>query len=134
MAVRWTGRLPASDGRFEYAARAGSESAYAWGNNASPGANCNGCSSQQKQTTAASDPAPNAFGLHRMASTVLQWVEDCYHVSYRMAPDDASAWTRSCADGRRVARGGFRMASRNKFVADARLDSLGLRVARTVRP
>ena len=90
-------RLP-TESEWAYAARAGSNSLYFWGN--SPSArHANG---KQKDgwpddewgaTSAVGSFRPNAFGLYDMAGNVWEWVQDCWHDSYNGAPDDGSAWT-----------------------------------------
>lgn len=75
-----------SESEWEYAARAGSDTAYSWGDDIGNGnANCDGCRSQWDGISTApvgSFPA-NAFGLHDMHGNVWEWVEDCYKGSYR---------------------------------------------------
>ena len=34
----------------------------------------------------------NAYGLHDLAGNVSEWVADCWHDTYRRAPDDGEAW------------------------------------------
>ena len=48
---------------------------------------------------------PNAFGLHNMTENAAEWVEDCWHPSFRGAPSDGAAWTRGLCS-RRVMRFG----------------------------
>ncbi|VVB90104.1 Sulfatase-modifying factor enzyme 1 [uncultured archaeon] len=46
---------------------------------------------------------PNLWGLHDMQGNVWEWVEDGWHENYKDAPDDGSAWD---ADGpNKVLRG-----------------------------
>ncbi len=97
-----------SESEWEYAARAGSSTAYNWGNQIGSGrANCDGCGSQwdDSQTAPVGAFSPNAFGLHDMHGNVYEWVRDCWNESYSGAPSDGSAWqTGNCS--RRVLRGG----------------------------
>jgi formylglycine-generating enzyme required for sulfatase activity len=80
---------------WEYAARAGSTTAFYWGDTIGKGnANCDGCGGgwDNQQTSPAGSFKPNSFGLYDMAGNVWQWVEDCYHADYNGAPTDGSAW------------------------------------------
>jgi formylglycine-generating enzyme required for sulfatase activity len=131
-----------TEAEWEYAARAGTTTAYFWSDDIGNGhANCNGCSSQRedrRNSPVGAFPA-NQFGLADMAGDVWQWVEDCYHKSYDGAPADGSAWTSETCSGY-VVRGGsyadtpsaLRSASRSKDPAESRIDNIGLRVARTL--
>ncbi len=131
-------RLP-SEAEWEYAARAGAGSRYWWGGELLDGlANCIGCGSRWdgKQTAPVGSFKPNPFRVHDTAGNVWEWVQDCYHESYRGAPDDGSAW--GAADcGRGVFRGGGwydkpsyqRSASRFRAGPDHRSASIGFRLA-----
>ena len=145
--VRWlsgkTGEryhLP-SEAQWEYAARAKSTSKYAWGNSIGRNrANCSSCGSQfaGKQTAPAGSFKPNRFGLHDMHGNVWEWVEDCWHRTYKRAPTDGSAWTTG-ACGQSVLRGGswregssaLRASQRTKYHS-APHNTFGFRVARIV--
>jgi formylglycine-generating enzyme required for sulfatase activity len=129
---------------WEYAARAGSTTAYFWGDQIGNGnANCNGCGSHWdgRQTAPVGSFKPNAFGLHDMAGNAWQWVQDCYHDNYNGAPTDGSAWANGHCS-RRVVRGGswgnvpqyLRSASRDWFSADDRDFHIGFRLGRTLTP
>jgi formylglycine-generating enzyme required for sulfatase activity len=97
-----------TDAEYEYAARAGTQTAYPWGNEIGKNnANCVGCGSQWdgKQTAPVGSFPPNGFGLYDMVGNVWQWTEDCYHEDSDSVPTDGSAWTTGdCGD--RVVRGG----------------------------
>jgi formylglycine-generating enzyme required for sulfatase activity len=73
-------RLP-SEAEWEYLARAGTSTAFWWGDKAGQGmANCFGCGTAWDGKRAApvgSFPA-NAFGLFDTAGNVWEWVEDCF--------------------------------------------------------
>lgn len=148
-------RLP-SEAEWEYAERAGSTARYAWGPNppTRPIGNFTGDgdrSASGRSWTRAFQrygdgywgPAPvgtyvaNAFGLHDMSGNVSEWVEDCWHDSYRRAPADGTPWVNPGC-GRRVVRGGSwgsapeqtRSAFRLSAATDTRSARVGFRVAR----
>ena len=144
--VTWLSKLTGksyrllSEAEYEYAARAGSETAYPWGDDVGQGnANCAGCGSAWDNRT----PAPvgsfaaNGFGLYDMVGNVLSFVEDCYHDSYVGAPADGTAWVSGACDYR-IARGGsfgrgpeaLRSAERHMHDDSFRDVDLGFRVAR----
>ena len=133
-----------TEAEWEYAARAGTTTAYYWGDKIGKGnANCNGCGSQwdNVQTSPVGSFAANAFGLYDTAGNVWQWVQDCYHSNYERASTDGLAWsTGDC--NRRVVRGGswisypqlLRSAGRFWNTPDDRGNLLGFRVGRTLAP
>jgi formylglycine-generating enzyme required for sulfatase activity len=114
-------RLP-SEAEFEYALRAGSIGAYPWPGSAPPA---------KVGNLAGTDPSPsgrhwgdafagyadgfwgsapvarfsaNAFSLYDTVGNVSEWVQDCWHDSYRRAPEDSSAWVNPGCE-RHVVRG-----------------------------
>jgi len=77
-------RLP-TEAEWEYAARAGTESQYWWGNEmVSKKANCNGCNSQwdNKKTAPVGSFSSNAFGLYDTVGNVWEWTCSEYERQY----------------------------------------------------
>jgi formylglycine-generating enzyme required for sulfatase activity len=153
--VAWLSRMsgkayrPLTEAEWEYAARAGSQTAYPWGNEIGKGnANCFGCGNEwllqpvQPQTYPVGQFPANAFGLHDMNGNVWEWVEDCLQAEYYQgAPTDGSAWIKANCHGRMV-RGGswdtgpevLRSARRASHSTGDRVNNLGFRVGRTLLP
>ena len=154
--VSWLSRYTGEDYRllseaeWEYAARAGTETAYSWGNAIGRNrANCARfrslgegiCRDRWDRTAPVGSFQANAFGVHDMHGNVHEWVEDCLNGSYAGAPSDGSAWRNGNCE-RRVVRGGtwisgprdLRSASRVSNSTGSRSRFTGFRVARTRTP
>jgi formylglycine-generating enzyme required for sulfatase activity len=134
-----------SEAEYEYAARAGSQTAYPWGEDIGTGnANCIDCGGQWngKQPAPVGSFAANAFGLYDMIGNVWEWVEDCGHEDYNGAPKDGAAWIAEKNCDSRVARGGtfnvlpaaVRSGSRLLLTSSSVYFNLGFRVARSLTP
>jgi formylglycine-generating enzyme required for sulfatase activity len=133
-----------TEAEWEYAARAGTEVHYWWGNDPGRGnANCHDCGSRWdgRQPALVGRFAPNPFGLYDMHGNVSEWVEDCFHDRYQDAPSDGRAWKFDCtaAADTRVTRGGSwrgpanttRSAARSSASFNHADSRIGFRVART---
>ena len=127
-----------SESEWEYVARAGTETAYSWGDSIGVNrANCNGCGSQWdgEQTAPVGSFEANAWGVYDMHGNVWEWVQDCYNYSYNGAPSDGSAREpEDCSD--HVQRGGSwyngpgDLRSANRDESSLRFRGDGFRVAR----
>ena len=143
--LRWLSKVTGktyrllSEAEWEYAARAGSQSTYSFGNDPKE---LDGYAWFKEnsgwKTHPVGEKLPNAFGLYDMHGNVFEWTQDCWNENYSGAPTDGSAWTaEDCS--LRVVRGGsyfygpwnLRAAFRFKFISAVRGSNLGFRVART---
>lgn len=147
-----------SEAEFEYALRAGSDTAFPWGSGP-PGrvlANLTGDGDRSRSGRRWSNairgyddghwgPAPvrsyppEGFGTFDLIGNVSEWVLDCWHDSYRRAPTDGSAWVNAgCPD--RVVRGASwassldraRSAYRQQAAVGITHSRLGFRVRREI--
>ncbi len=116
-----------TEAEWEYAARAGTDARYWWGNETRPGAaNCAECGTQWdgRRPAPVGSFAPNPFGLYDMNGNVWEWVEDC---SYDCSTQESQ-----------VVRGGawggnshsIRSAARSSVHPGYRDYRIGLRIAR----
>lgn len=146
-----------SEAEWEYVARAGTQTAWYWGESESGQCRyANGADLKAKRhnsvflvvecddgyywTSPAGNFEANAFGLFDLAGNAWEWVEDCWIGSYEKVPKDGSAWTNGNC-GFRVLRGGswssspgiFRSAFRGRNDPGNRYDLHGFRVARTLK-
>ena len=134
-----------SEAEWEYAARAGTKTAYSFGDSItkkqaqfSEGT----WGSAGKTVEVGSFPA-NIFGLHDMHGNVWQWTQDCWNENYNAKPEslktNGGAWTTGDCS-RRVLRGGswggfsrnLRSAIRYWDSPDVRNILIGFRLARTL--
>ena len=116
-----TYRLP-TEAEWEYAAR-NLPGGRSWGDFAWYDGNSGG------HQHAVAGKQPNNLGIYDMNGNVWEWVEDCWHDSYRGAPSDGSAWTSGCKSDGRVVRGGsWNLGARYLRAADRNYDSPGNRL------
>lgn len=144
-----------SEAEWEYAARAGTTTAWHWGESPdqacsyanvvdatgkSPLSGIEGrkCTDDLTFTVPVGSFRPNAFGLYDMIGNVAEFTEDCWNGNYDGAPTDGSAWTSGKCQ-RRILRGGLwesvqqdvRSARRELWAGTAyRSGMFGFRVAR----
>ncbi|MDA9961833.1 SUMF1/EgtB/PvdO family nonheme iron enzyme [Opitutales bacterium] len=134
------GRLPAgwsyvlpTESEWEYACRAGTTTAYSWGNSIAA-SNANYSSSGISQTRDVGQYAANPWGFHDMHGNVMEWTADWYQAAYPSGT--VTDPTGPASGSRRVRRGGswnypgtnLRSAERDYFTPGYRSNNLGFRV------
>jgi formylglycine-generating enzyme required for sulfatase activity len=144
-----------TEAEFEYAARAGSTTVFAWGNQPSheyanfgkdDGAGLGGAAAGRdtwvNETSPVGSFPPNAFGLYDMFGSIYQWVEDCYEADATRLPADGSAVKTGRCETRGFRSNSFEsnphtMRSANRafpYTPNSRgRNYLGFRVAKTLK-
>lgn len=148
-------QLP-TEAQWEYAARAGSTTAYLWGNDEAAGkgfGNVNDTSAAKRfcnwNRSVPFDDGyvflapvrsfkPNSWGVHDVTGNVAEWCDDVYVRDY---PADGADETAATNGNARVIRGGswldppdlYRMAKRFGFAPQGRRDFIGFRVVMKVK-
>lgn len=151
-----------TEAEWEYLARAGSKTAYPWGPDIKDGcpymngfdriiANRKGdlykgepvsfadCSDGYLNTAPVGSYRPNAFGIYDMIGNLAEWIEDCSTSSYVSMRSDGTSEGGDC--DKRIVRGGswgtqprqLRSAERIRYSPTAVDDSIGIRVAKTLK-
>ncbi len=140
-----------SEAEREYVTRAGTRTAFWWGDTISTEqANYDGNyvfrggekGEYRKKTVPVDSFESNPWGLYNVHGNVWEWCEDIWRDNYDGAPIDGSAWLQGGDSSTRVVRGGswgyypqiLRAAIRIRISAESRIKFLGFRVARTLTP
>jgi formylglycine-generating enzyme required for sulfatase activity len=149
-----------SEVEWEYAARAGTTTAFPWGTDANKGcayhngadATAQAASQKLKHawvTSTCSDGAiytakvgtyrPNPFGLYDMLGNVWVWTEDCYTEHLDQLPADGTPYEGGACEMRTNRGGGwddapqlFRSAFRGRNAPVRGYSEMGIRVAKTL--
>jgi formylglycine-generating enzyme required for sulfatase activity len=124
-----------TEAEYEYVNRAGSQTAYFWGDSAADLPRF--ANNNRQGATPVGILKPNAFDLYETTGNVYSWTLDCYHSSYNGAPTDGSAWVGKEECKTRVVRGGSwdadpkKLRSAYRANGDVDREIIGFRVART---
>lgn len=128
-----------SEAQWEYAAKAGSNEKYAWGNDIdclkARFSQFSGICGNDRKTSLVKSFSPNNFGLYDMYGNVWEWTQDCWHNNYQGAPNDGSVWTNGNCDAG-VIRGGswlnqasfLRSDFRSRYSRSTRSNANGFRL------
>lgn len=161
--VQWLNQVDAgknyhlpTEAEWEYAARGGNQkNAYPWGQDSAQMCTYANVADQTAKKTYNWTDAANcddgylytapvgqfqtkSYGLADMHGNVWEWTQDCYHDSYKGAPENNQVWDeKECS--LRVLRGGSwndlpllaRSAYRYGGVPSLRLNGIGFRISRT---
>lgn len=136
-------RLP-SEAEWEYAARAGTQTRFYWGDDLNFSLLCkyanvkdfSDCPDNYPRNAPVGTYLPNSLGLYDMTGNVWEWCEDIWQNNYEYLPTDGSANLAVGDSGKRVRRGGSwadnpkytRAAARNYDTPTDRNDEDGFRL------
>ncbi|MEO7493815.1 MAG: formylglycine-generating enzyme family protein [Massilia sp.] len=127
-----------TEAEWEYAARAGTDTAYPFGDTITP-ANANYVQSRKDAPVEVGSYPANRFGLHDMIGNVWEWVEDCYHSGgYYDARADGQPVVRDKCPVHAVRGGSYQIRAQQsrvsyRFRVFKNDGDVGLRVARDER-
>jgi len=132
-----------SEAEREYITRAGTSSAYWWGDDftavqANTAYPTDHSPPMSAKTVPVDSFSPNPWGFFQVHGNVYDWVEDCGNDSYAKAPSDGAAWMTGNCDVRILRGGAFsrhpetlRSAARLWSGGSNRMIYMSVRVART---
>jgi len=129
-----------NEAQYEYAARAGTTSAYFWGSEERDARACEYSNQPDlDQAAALKAPAgpeyrfqchdgfawtspvgrykPNPWGLYDMQGNIWEWTADCWNDTYNGAPADGTTWTTGDCDARSSRGGSYGNAAFSSYVA-----------------
>ena len=128
-------RLP-SESEWEYVARAGSTTAYSFGDEIAKLDDYG----WHTGNAAGNDPPvgakkPNGWGLYDMHGYLWEWCSDAWHANYEGAPTDGTSWQQGGVGDKRVLRSGSWKDQPDRLTSSYRLgmsaktrdDAVGLR-------
>lgn len=140
-------RLP-SEAEWEYCCRAGTQTAYSFGDEATKEGDADKKASRLNEfgwhtgNAAGNDPPvgalkPNPWGLYDMHGYLWEFVEDSWHENYANAPADGQSWKDAAANKVVVRSGSWKdhyskltSSARTAVSLDAKDDAIGLRCVR----
>jgi formylglycine-generating enzyme required for sulfatase activity len=128
-----------NEAQYEYATRAGTTTAYFWGDtrdatacqysnqpdldqakalNAPSGPEYRfQCSDGYAYTSPVGTYKPNPWGLYDMQGNIWEWTADCWNNNYQGAPTDGSTWTTGDCDARSSRGGSYGNAAFSSYAA-----------------
>jgi formylglycine-generating enzyme required for sulfatase activity len=129
-----------TEAEWEYAARAGTTTAYWWGSSASQEHANYGRRAKDWRTVRVTSFEPNPWGLYQMQGNVWEWVEDNWVDNYTAASSSGAAQVYSGGAELRVLRGGswlngpngVRSARRHAARPNFRRSDVSFRIAKTL--
>jgi len=135
-------RLP-SEAEWEFAARAGTQSPYSFGDTITPSAARSSVNGLVESPLPLSDRTVNRnpFRLYHMSGNIREWTLDAWYPSYENTHNDGSAREKNSEDSRAVRGGSYsdpgdklRSAAREPLDRSHRDTMTGFRVVREVLP